>query len=942
MAAFVNTASVNGVSGQPVSVTGTFGQSAGGGTLFYILDCPESLSNQSCYEGGYAKTGTSVTASANTPFSFSIGALANGPHNLRLGSAIYTDRLYVLISGPIVFSVGSVVSSGSSVSATLTSDPAPNGYVGTPIPFGTIVTLKWKSTNATSCRLHISRDVNLQGAGDTGGLVVPLSGSFAYNTANGGSGNMSVFCKNASGYKEPLIYMSVGDPIPPTIDSISISPQTIVKGETATISWSASNADYCTTGYGDWSNPGRRAVSGSETVTPVTVNALSVSSFVLNCTGLIPSLQLNKAASVNITASAPTPSPAPAPTPTPAPDPAPEPTPAPAVTAPTPVDGGWSLWSGCSATCGGGTKTRSCNNPAPSNGGATCVGESSQSCNTEPCLVPIAGVCGTAVGVPSVLAPTASLCGQTGAVPVVSSSAGSWSWTCTGQNGSTVNPVCTAPILIPNTAPVFPEVTGPTSGVTGANYTFKIRASDPQNNQVRYGIDWSEPSDGVADLWLPANGAYVNSGSEVSAVRKWTTAGAHGFKVLAQDAPGVNSSWKTHSIDIAKSVNLPPTALSVIAKSGADGTFSFYLQATDIEGDQIRYGIDWNMDKVADEWLPALLEGEATYVNSGTVLSTTHKWDGTGSRSFQVLAQDAPGENSEWVTRYASIVNQESTNRVPDTPNLSVDSIVRASNRDFNFVVKANDPDLDRVTYGFIFDKNKACSAGSVDLWVPGISSFVGSGVFQTAIYHWRTTGSYGIKVLAKDSFGAVSPCAGIDVTVAYDAEAGVCGSSVNSAPSSVAPAVNLCLKTGSSLSPTARLSGNLWVWDCTGQNGGGDVSCSSPYSASAVPSSQSPSSDGTSAGVSGTKFFSVYAYKIKDEKIIRMDWYVNNPSACSIKGNYVSGGAEVYSVEKGSLQNSGIDHAYIYADKLPLTQDTRFTLTCPDNVSSLDVKIPF
>ena len=54
------------------------------------------------------------------------------------------------------------------------------------------------------------------------------------------------------------------------------------------------------------------------------------------------------------------------------------------------VDGGWSEWgrfSGCSQTCKGGVKsrTRSCNNPAPVNGGSPCPGDYFETleCNTE-------------------------------------------------------------------------------------------------------------------------------------------------------------------------------------------------------------------------------------------------------------------------------------------------------------------------------------------------------------------------------------------------------------------------------------------------------------------------------------------------------------------------------------------------------------------------------
>jgi len=51
-----------------------------------------------------------------------------------------------------------------------------------------------------------------------------------------------------------------------------------------------------------------------------------------------------------------------------------------------PVNGGWSAWPECPVSCGGSNVSRTCNNPAPSNGG-WCFGPTSTMCNSQPCPV---------------------------------------------------------------------------------------------------------------------------------------------------------------------------------------------------------------------------------------------------------------------------------------------------------------------------------------------------------------------------------------------------------------------------------------------------------------------------------------------------------------------------------------------------------------------------
>ena len=51
------------------------------------------------------------------------------------------------------------------------------------------------------------------------------------------------------------------------------------------------------------------------------------------------------------------------------------------------LNGGWSDWGTCSVTCGGGTQTRTCNNPPFAYNGSNCSGASSQFCNTQACVI---------------------------------------------------------------------------------------------------------------------------------------------------------------------------------------------------------------------------------------------------------------------------------------------------------------------------------------------------------------------------------------------------------------------------------------------------------------------------------------------------------------------------------------------------------------------------
>jgi Clostripain family len=89
-----------------------------------------------------------------------------------------------------------------------------------------------------------------------------------------------------------------------------------------------------------------------------------------------------------------------------------------------------------------------------------------------------------------------------------------------------------------NTAPAKPTITGPSKGKVGEKYNYTVKATDAENQQVEYFIDWS---DGNTTGWL---GPY-DSGEQITINHTWQTKATFTIKAKAKDAVGAESEWAT-------------------------------------------------------------------------------------------------------------------------------------------------------------------------------------------------------------------------------------------------------------------------------------------------------------------------------------------------------------------------------------------------------------
>ncbi len=101
--------------------------------------------------------------------------------------------------------------------------------------------------------------------------------------------------------------------------------------------------------------------------------------------------------------------------------------------------------------------------------------------------------------------------------------------------------------LSPNSPPAVPIIAGPATGFTGTDYQFSFNSTDPDNDTIRYGVDWD--NDGTENGYVGGTG-YVASGETKTAAKSWPAKGPKTFRAFAEDSTGSKSGWSGFTINI--------------------------------------------------------------------------------------------------------------------------------------------------------------------------------------------------------------------------------------------------------------------------------------------------------------------------------------------------------------------------------------------------------
>jgi len=101
--------------------------------------------------------------------------------------------------------------------------------------------------------------------------------------------------------------------------------------------------------------------------------------------------------------------------------------------------------------------------------------------------------------------------------------------------------------------PELLKIYGPNKGINGVNYNFTISATDPENDDVFYMIDWG---DGDNTGWI----GEFKSGENITVHHIWEKTGTYVIKMKAKDIHDVESEWATLEVSMPKNkpyINTP-------------------------------------------------------------------------------------------------------------------------------------------------------------------------------------------------------------------------------------------------------------------------------------------------------------------------------------------------------------------------------------------------
>jgi len=264
-------------------------------------------------------------------------------------------------------------------------------------------------------------------------------------------------------------------------------------------------------------------------------------------------------------------------------------------------------------------------------------------------------------------------------------------------------------------------------------YPRHVSVTDLQNSQIRE--EFMAEYDGYDII------VYCKSGGRSSSASSLLS--NNGFNGTVYNMLGGITAWKGGGFP-SKSGNSPPIepdAPSGEAVCTINQSYTFTSSTTDPNDDLIRYGWDWDMDTIIDEW--------TDYTPSGEEISIVHSFQTPGSTQIQVKCEDLVGAQSEFSNPFSILINQ-----VPLPPTITGPTDGKTGEQ-YTYTISLEDPDEHSLSYLIEWGDTTTDTNGPYD-----------SESSITLNHTWSEQDQYSIRVKAIDEYGAESTWATLEMNI--------------------------------------------------------------------------------------------------------------------------------------------------------------------------------
>ncbi|MCX6668106.1 MAG: S8 family serine peptidase [Euryarchaeota archaeon] len=232
---------------------------------------------------------------------------------------------------------------------------------------------------------------------------------------------------------------------------------------------------------------------------------------------------------------------------------------------------------------------------------------------------------------------------------------------------------------VQDTRPEKPNISGPTGGEVGGEYTYNASTVDPNGDMVKYCFEWG---DGPNISWTN----FTASGETVTATHVFERRGLYTIRVKAEDELGFKSE-RSDPLTIFIGTNAAPDTPKVSGPTHGKPRieYLFSTNTTDLDGDPIYCLWDWG-DGSYSNWLGPYYPGETA--------PASHTWVNKGNYTILVKAKDIFGAESEWSEPLSVAINSSA----PLPPEIHGPTKGK-NHRSYNYSFTTTDPDGDNVSY---------------------------------------------------------------------------------------------------------------------------------------------------------------------------------------------------------------------------------------------------